>query len=77
MSKRKIQKCDKVKVITCKSKGKIGDVLKVFPAEKKLIVSNINLAEKHTKQTQTSEGDIVQKELPIHVSNVSHIDLNK
>ena len=73
MSKLKIKKGDKVKVITGKSKGKIGDVLKVFPSEKKLIVSGVNLAKKHTKPTQTSEGGIVQKELPIHVSNVSHI----
>ncbi len=74
MSKLKIKKGDKVKVITGKSKGKIGDVLKVFPSEKKLIVSGVNLAKKHTKPTQTSEGGIVQKELPIHISNVSHID---
>ena len=74
MSKLKIKKGDKVKVITGKSKGKIGDVLKVFPSEKKLIVSGVNLAKKHTKPTQMSEGGIVQKELPIHVSNVSHID---
>ncbi len=74
MSKLKIKKGDKVKVITGKSKGKVGDVLKVFPSEKKLIVSGVNLAKKHTKATQTTEGGIVQKELPIHVSNVSHID---
>jgi large subunit ribosomal protein L24 len=74
MSKLKIKKGDKVKVITGKSKGKVGDVLKVFPSEKKLIVSGVNLAKKHTKATQTSEGGIVQKELPIHISNVSHID---
>ena len=73
MSKLKIKKGDKVKVITGKSKGKVGDVLKVFPSEKKLIVSGVNLAKKHTKATQTSEGGIVQKELPIHISNVSHI----
>ena len=74
MSKLKIKKGDKVKVITGKSKGKVGDVLKVFPSENKLIVSGVNLAKKHTKATQTSEGGIVQKELPIHISNVSHID---
>ena len=74
MSKLKIKKGDKVKVITGKSNGKVGDVLKVFPSEKKLIVSGVNLAKKHTKATQTSEGGIVQKELPIHISNVSHID---
>ncbi|GAB4163435.1 MAG: 50S ribosomal protein L24 [Rickettsiaceae bacterium] len=74
MTKLKIKKGDKVKVITGKSKGKIGDVLKVFPAENKLLVSGVNLAKKHTKPSQVSEGGIVQKELPIHVSNVSHVD---
>jgi len=74
MNKLKIKKGDKVKVITGKSKGKIGDVLKVFPAERKLLVSGVNLAKKHTKPSQMSEGGIVQKELPIHISNVSHID---
>lgn len=74
MNKLKIKKGDKVKVITGKSRGKVGDVLKVFPTENKLIVSGVNLAKKHTKPTQTSEGGIIQKELPIHVSNVSHID---
>lgn len=74
MTKLKIKKGDKVKVITGKSKGKIGDVLKVFPTDNKIIVSGVNLAKKHTKPSQTSEGGIIQKELPIHVSNVSHID---
>lgn len=74
MTKLKIKKGDKVKVITGKSKGKIGDVLKVFPTDNKVIVSGVNLAKKHTKPSQTSEGGIIQKELPIHVSNVSHID---
>ena len=74
MTKLKIKKGDKVKVINGKSKGKVGDVLKVFPADNKLIVSGVNLAKKHTKPSQTSEGGIIQTELPIHVSNVSHID---
>ena len=74
MTKLKIKKGDKVKVITGKSKGKVGDVLKVFPSDNKLIVAGVNLAKKHTKPTQVSEGGIIQKELPIHVSNVSHID---
>jgi large subunit ribosomal protein L24 len=74
MIKLKIKKGDKVKVIAGKSKGKVGDVIKVLPAENRVVVSGVNLAKKHTKPTQTSEGGIVQKELPIHVSNVSHID---
>ena len=74
MIKLKIKKGDKVKVITGKNKGKTGDVIKVFPASNKLIVSGVNLVKKHTKPSQMSEGGIIQKELPIHVSNVSHID---
>lgn len=74
MIKLKIKKGDKVKVIAGKNKGKTGDVIKVFPASNKLIVSGINLVKKHTKPSQMSEGGIIQKELPIHISNVSHID---
>jgi len=74
MHKLKVKKGDKVKVITGKNKGKVGEIIKVFPAENRVIVSGVNLAKKHTKPSQTSEGGIVQKELPIHVSNVSHID---
>lgn len=74
MSKMKIKKGDKVKVITGKNKGKVGDVIKVIPKESKVVVSGINLVKRHTKPTQTNEGGIIKKELPIHVSNVSHID---
>jgi len=74
MIKLKIKKGDRVKVITGKSKGKIGDVMKVFPVRNKILVSGVNMAKKHTKPSQTSEGGIIQKELPIHISNVSHID---
>ncbi len=74
MHKLKVKKGDKVQVITGKNKGKVGEIIKVFPSENRVIVSGVNLAKKHTKPSQTSEGGIIQKELPIHVSNVSHID---
>ena len=74
MHKLKIKKGDKVQVITGKFKGKVGDVIKVFPSDNRAVVSGVNLAKKHTKPTQTSEGGIVQKELSIHISNLSHID---
>jgi large subunit ribosomal protein L24 len=74
MIKLKIKKGDKVQVITGKNKGKVGEVMKVFPVANKILVSGVNLVKKHTKPSQTSEGGIIQKELPIHVSNVSHID---
>jgi large subunit ribosomal protein L24 len=74
MIKLKIRKGDQVKIVAGKNKGRVGDVIKVFPLDNKVIVSGVNLAKKHTKPSQTSEGGIIQKELPIHVSNVSHID---
>lgn len=74
MHKSKIKKGDTVQVITGKDKNKTGEVLKVYPANDKAVVLGVNLSKKHTKPSQKSEGGIIQKELPIHVSNISHID---
>ncbi|MFY9589488.1 50S ribosomal protein L24 [Rickettsia endosymbiont of Halotydeus destructor] len=74
MIKLKVKKGDEVIVITGKYKGKKGKILKVFPEDNKIIVSGINLVKKHTKPSQVSEGGIITKELPIHISNVAHID---
>ena len=49
-------------------------VLKVFPKENRAIVSGVNLAKVHLKPSKDSEGGISQKELTIHISNLSHID---
>ena len=60
-----------VKVLTGKDRGKQGKVLKVFPKKKKLLVEGINFIKKHTRQTkQDTKGGIIQKESPIHVSNL-------
>ena len=74
MIKLKVKKGDEVIVITGKNKGKKGEVLSVLPKENKAIVAGVNLVKKHTKPSQTSEGGIVQKELPIHISNISLVD---
>lgn len=74
MIKLKIKKGDEVVVITGKHKGKKGKILKVFPEDSKVIVSGVNLVKKHTKPNQMSEGGIIIKELPIHISNIAHID---
>ena len=70
----KIKKGDKVQVLTGKNKGKDGVVLKVFPETKKILVEGINIVKKHQKATQTQAPGIVEKNLPIHVSNVSILD---
>lgn len=74
MNKIKIKKGDNVKVITGKNKGKTGEVIKVIPKENKLVVAGVNLAKRHMKPSRMSEGGIIQKELPINVSNVSLCD---
>lgn len=72
--KMKIRKDDEVQVIAGKDLGKKGKVLRVLSAENRVVVSGINVVKKHTKPSQTSEGGIINKELPIHVSNISLID---
>lgn len=72
--KLKIKKGDRVVVLTGKDKGKSGDVVAVMPKENRAVVSGVNLARRHQKQTAGQEGGIVSKEMPIHVSNLAHID---
>ncbi|MBV9859105.1 MAG: 50S ribosomal protein L24 [Alphaproteobacteria bacterium] len=74
MPKLKIKKGDNVVVLTGRDKGKKGEVLRVFPAESRLIVQGVNIARRHTRQSLGQAGGIVEKELTIHVSNVAHID---
>ena len=74
MAKLKVKKGDTVVVISGRDKGKQGEVLRVFPAESRLIVQGVHVAHRHTRQSMTSQGGIIDKELTIHVSNVAHID---
>lgn len=73
-AKLSIKKGDKVIVIAGKDKGKKGEVIQVFPSVAKVRVGGLNLAKRHTKPSAAGAGGIVEKEMPIHVSNVSHID---
>ncbi|MEJ5261767.1 MAG: 50S ribosomal protein L24 [Ignavibacterium sp.] len=71
----KIKKNDTVMVIAGNDRGKTGKVLKVFPKESRVIVEGINLRKRHTKPSQKNpQGGILEKEAPIHVSNVMIID---
>jgi large subunit ribosomal protein L24 len=73
-AKLKIKKGDKVVVIAGKDKGKRGEVLKVLPAESRLIIQGINMVKRHTRPAMGNPGGIVDKEASIHVSNVAHAD---
>jgi len=74
MAKLKIKKGDRVIVLTGRDKGKTGEVLKALPRDNKVIVQGVNVAKRHQRPTQTSGGGIIEKEAPIHVSNVSLVD---
>ena len=69
----RIKKGDEVVVLTGKDKGKRGVVLRVMNDVEKVLVENINMAKRHTKgnPTQGTPGGIIEKELPIHLSNVA------
>ena len=71
----KIHQNDNVVVISGNDKGKTGKILKVFPKVSKVIIEGINIRKRHTKPNQTNpQGGILEKEMPIHVSNVMLID---
>jgi len=67
----KIKKGDNVTVIAGKDKGKSGKVLRALPKLDKVIVDGVNIAKRHQKPRKSNQkGQIVDKTLPIHVSNV-------
>jgi len=71
----KIRKNDTVMVISGNDKGKTGKVLKVFPKLSRVIIEGINLRKRHTKANQKNpQGGILEKESPVHVSNVMILD---
>ena len=71
----KIKKGDKVQVISGKDKGKVGPVLRAFPREDKIIIDGVNIIKKHQRANkQNRKGQIIEKAVPMHVSNVMIID---
>jgi large subunit ribosomal protein L24 len=72
--KFKIKKDDVIIVTTGRDKGKKGTVTKVLKKLDKIIVSGVNLAKKHVKPSSVNSGGIIEKELPIHISNVALYD---
>ena len=75
--KIKIRKGDKVIVTVGKSKGTIGEVLKVLPNENKALVRGANMVKRHTKPSQNSAGGIIEKEAMINISNIAFYDEKK
>jgi large subunit ribosomal protein L24 len=72
--KLKVKKGDQVVVTTGRDRGKTGEIIEVMPQENRVKVRGVNIVKRHTKATGAQAGGIVEKEAPIHVSNVAHID---
>ena len=72
----RIKKGDQVVVIAGRDKGKTGDVVRVLGD--KVVVSNINIVKRHTKPNPQAgqPGGVIERESPIHVSNVAIVDSN-
>ena len=72
----KLKKGDKVVVLAGKDKGKQGEITAVFPKENKAVVDGINIAIRHQRQTQTTQGGRTPKAMPIDLSNLALLDKN-
>ena len=70
----KSRKGDKVIVLSGRSKGKTGEVLKMMPKETRAIVQGVNMVKRHTRATQKVAGGIVEQEATIHLSNLALLD---
>lgn len=71
MAKNSVKKGDMVKIVAGKEKGKSGKVIRVVPKECKVYVEKLNTVKRHSKPSaKTRQGGIVEKEAPIHWSNV-------
>jgi len=74
----KIRKGDTVKVIAGKDKGKTGTILMTLKDTDQVIIEGINVAKRHQKNKRTrSQGQIIEKSMPIHVSNVGLMEGDK
>ncbi|GLS79956.1 50S ribosomal protein L24 [Paracoccus marinus] len=72
----KLKKGDTVVVLAGKDKGKTGEITQVMPKDNKAVVDGVNIALRHTRQSQTSQGGRVPKNMPIDLSNLALLDKN-
>ncbi len=76
----KFKKGDRVMVIAGEErkrkdqKPRVGEILKVYRDEGRVLVSGVNMVKRHTKQSARSQGGIINKEAPIQMSNIAHVD---
>lgn len=74
LSKCKLRKGDQVIVTTGKSRGATGKVDSIDRKRSGVVIAGVNMVRKHTKPTQNSPGGIIDKPMPLHLSNVAMLD---
>ena len=72
----KLRKGDKVVVLAGKDKGKQGEITSVDPKSGKAVVDGVNIAIRHTRQSQTAQGGRIPQAMPIDLSNLARLDKN-
>lgn len=72
----KLRKGDTVVVLSGKDKGKQGTIASVDPKAGKAVVDGVNMAIRHTRQSQTSQGGRLPNAMPIALSNLAIVDKN-
>ena len=72
----KLRKGDTVMVLAGKDKGKTGEIASVDPKAGKAVVEGVNMAIRHTRQSQASQGGRIPKAMPIDLSNLAIVDAN-
>lgn len=75
MASLHVKKGDRVKVISGKDKGVVGEIIAVHPEDQRVVVEGVNIIKRHRRESQGAggrriEGGIISSEAPIHVSNV-------
>ena len=73
-NKIKLKKGDEVIILAGKDKGKTGKIVKVIPDTRKIVVTDINKYKKHQKPGNNEPGGIIEKDMPLHISNVAFYD---
>lgn len=72
----KLKKGDRVVVLAGKDKGREGEISQVLPKQGKAVISGLNIAIRHQRQTQTDQGGRQPKAMPIELSNLALLDGN-
>jgi len=77
-TKLRLKKGDQVIVTTGPNRGKRGEILEVIkgdrPGDHRVVVGGVNKVKRHTRPSQQTPGGIIEKEAPLHISNVAIVD---